>query len=41
MKAMYLNDTATTIRKVVSIIKKKKKIEFLVISHNNPVSIDR
>lgn len=24
MKAMYLNDTATTIRKVVSIIKKKK-----------------
>lgn len=39
MKAMYLNDTATTIRKVVSIIKKKK--EFLVISHNNPVSIDR
>lgn len=39
MKAMYLNDTATTIRKVVSII--KKKIEFLVISHNNPVSIDR
>ena len=39
MKAIYLNDSATTIRKVVSIIykkkKKKKEIEILVISHNN------